>query len=110
MIVSDILPVYFSSQIEQTKIVLVGPFEACSSSPCENSGTCVDVNVDTFVCVCRDGYFGTNCGESEFVHCIQIVQEISMYNYFFYLLKPRNTTNRLTLCGSGRQDNLEPSI
>ena len=78
VIVADILSLYFSSQIEHTEIVFVGPFEACSSSPCENGGTCVDINVDTFVCVCRGGYFGTNCGESECAHCIQMVQEISI--------------------------------
>ena len=40
------------------------PWEACMSSPCDNGGSCIDVNVDTFICMCRDGYFGITCGES----------------------------------------------
>ena len=27
--------------------------------------TCIDVNVDTFICMCRDGYFGVACSESK---------------------------------------------
>ena len=33
------------------------PWVACLSSPCDNGGTCIDVNVDTYVCMCRDGFF-----------------------------------------------------
>ena len=39
----------------------VAPWVACVSSPCDNGGTCVDVNVDTFVCACRNGYYGETC-------------------------------------------------
>ncbi len=38
-----------------------GPGNSCESSPCMNGATCVDVNVDTFICVCRDGFFGITC-------------------------------------------------
>ena len=40
------------------------PWVACESSPCDNGATCVDVSVDTFICVCRDGYFGVECSDS----------------------------------------------
>ena len=78
------------------------PWVDCASSPCSNGGTCVDVNVDTFVCMCRDGYFGTDCGESEScIHYIQMAQEISVYIYFLYFPKPSHS-NRLTLYGRRR--------
>ena len=41
------------------------PWVTCVSSPCDNGGTCIDVNVDTFICMCRDGFFGTVCSESK---------------------------------------------
>ena len=44
-----------------TIVLFSVPWVACASSPCDNEGTCVDVNVDTFVCMCRDGYFGETC-------------------------------------------------
>ena len=37
------------------------PLEACSSSPCQKGGSCINVNVDTYVCMCRDGFFGITC-------------------------------------------------
>ena len=40
------------------------PWTACTSSPCGNYGTCLDVNVDTFICMCRDGYYGETCENS----------------------------------------------
>ena len=42
------------------------PWDSCTSSPCDNGGTCIDVNVDTFICTCRDGYFGVACGDSKY--------------------------------------------
>ncbi len=45
------------------------PFAACESSPCENGATCLDVAVDTFLCLCRGGYFGLTCSESECFSC-----------------------------------------
>ena len=44
------------------------PWVACASSPCSNEGTCVDVNVDTFVCACRDGYYGETCQYSKYFY------------------------------------------
>ena len=42
------------------------PWPACTSNPCENGGTCTDTSVNTFVCSCRDGYFGVTCEKSEY--------------------------------------------
>ena len=41
------------------------PWTACLSSPCDNGATCTDVNVDTFICSCRDGFFGTEYDQSK---------------------------------------------
>ncbi|RNA19946.1 crumbs -like protein [Brachionus plicatilis] len=35
-------------------------FDHCISSPCMNSATCVN-KLDKYVCLCDDGFFGTNC-------------------------------------------------
>ena len=43
-----------------------GEWTAGESSPSDNGATCIDVNVDTFICLCRDGYFGVSCSESRF--------------------------------------------
>ena len=42
-----------------------GPWIACQSSPCNNNATCIDVNVDTFICACTTGYFGVTCTDSK---------------------------------------------
>ncbi|XP_013397947.1 deleted in malignant brain tumors 1 protein-like [Lingula anatina] len=34
----------------------------CSSRPCQNGGTCVDM-VNSYRCLCSVGYYGTNCQE-----------------------------------------------
>ena len=54
---------YFFNQ--KCPICVIALIEACSSSPCSNGGSCIDVNVDTFVCLCRDGFFGATCYESK---------------------------------------------
>ena len=54
----------YSSQQKLTLYLFSAPWTACDSSPCDNGATCVDVNVDTFNCVCRDGFFGVSCSES----------------------------------------------
>ena len=37
----------------------------CSSSPCENNGTCTD-EVNSFTCGCLQGYSGRYCETGEF--------------------------------------------
>jgi len=40
-------------------------FDSCSSAPCRNSGTCVNVGDTSYRCVCAAGYRGFNCEEQE---------------------------------------------
>ncbi len=47
--------------------------KGCSSSPCNNGATCVDVNVDTFICVCRGGFFGVTCENSEYCYILRSI-------------------------------------
>ena len=49
----------------RTSCNFAAPWVACASSPCDNEGTCIDVNIDTFICACRDGYYGETCQNSE---------------------------------------------
>ena len=49
---------------------------ACKCSPCENGATCVDVNVDTFICVCSDGFFGVRCSNSK---CCDVSQRSNVH-------------------------------
>ncbi len=56
-----------------------GPGSSCSSSPCTNGATCVDVNVDTFICMCRDGFFGMTCENSEY--CCILIDLMSISSY-----------------------------
>ena len=34
----------------------------CDPDPCKNNGTCVS-GVSTFVCTCKEGFTGKDCGE-----------------------------------------------
>ena len=70
----------------QQLTVLVGPFDACSSTPCTNGGSCIDVNVDTFICLCRDGYFGTDCGQSKLKPALAILSALGLF--FSFSLNP----------------------
>jgi len=38
-------------------------YDECSSSPCQNSGTCIDLN-GAYQCVCASGHFGNECQNS----------------------------------------------
>ncbi|XP_053377701.1 neurocan core protein-like [Mercenaria mercenaria] len=39
-----------------------GELDMCSTSPCKNNGTCVEVG-DNYTCSCSDGFKGRNCEE-----------------------------------------------
>ena len=38
-------------------------FDECHSTPCQNGGTCED-QVNGFICLCADGYEGTQCQDN----------------------------------------------
>ena len=38
--------------------------DECSSSPCQNGGTCTDA-VNSYTCACVDGYNGDDCETSK---------------------------------------------
>ena len=46
------------------------PVDLCSSAPCQNSGTCVNVGGTSYHCVCAGGYRGSNCEEEEQSECL----------------------------------------
>ena len=60
---------------EQRKQIFpfIEPWETCLSSPCHISATCLDVNVDTFVCICADSYFGVTCSNSMYLKLIEVL-------------------------------------
>ena len=39
--------------------------DECSSTPCQNGGTCTDL-INAYDCACRDGYEGTDCETGNF--------------------------------------------
>lgn len=64
--------------IEQRLAVLVRPdfplflsfadINDCESNPCKNGGTCID-GVNSYKCICSDGWEGTYCETSEWSPC-----------------------------------------
>ena len=44
----------------------------CTLNPeqCQNGGTCSNVNADSYVCTCPNGYTGTNCETGELLNKI----------------------------------------
>ena len=42
----------------------ISDIDECSSSPCQNGGTCAD-KVNKFICSCAAGYTGARCEEGE---------------------------------------------
>lgn len=50
------IAIYFTIDIS----VFVAVDHSCDSSPCLNSGTCVNSG-DSFTCICQEGYEGAVC-------------------------------------------------
>ena len=66
----------------------------CQSSPCQNSGLCVDQR-DDFVCVCRPGFGGNTCGgERTLEKTVNFLVEASSEPY----QEAENTLGRNDLC------------
>ena len=68
VIIYDNLLIFLSECVMHFIFFMVkgDPLNSCESSPCTNGATCVDVNTDTFICVCRGGFFGVTCENSEY--------------------------------------------
>uniref|UniRef100_A0A0R3S3B5 Notch n=1 Tax=Elaeophora elaphi TaxID=1147741 RepID=A0A0R3S3B5_9BILA len=47
------------------KASVIGYCEKFSNKLCENGGTCVNVGIDDYRCVCLNGYSGKNCSRNE---------------------------------------------
>lgn len=45
--------------------VFVAKNSTCDSGPCENGGTCVGGGGEAFTCICKDGWEGPTCEQSE---------------------------------------------
>lgn len=46
--------------------VFVSDINDCESNPCKNGGTCID-GVNSYKCICSDGWEGAYCETSECV-------------------------------------------
>ena len=44
--------------------------DECSSSPCQNGGTCID-GINSYTCVCVPGHAGDNCEIGNMIAILQ---------------------------------------
>jgi hypothetical protein len=60
------------------------PVDTCSSQPCQNSGTCVQIGVTGYQCVCTEGFRGSNCEEEEQSEYLALhrIRCVAWYNGF----------------------------
>ena len=56
---------------------LLVDIDECSSNPCLNDGTCID-DVNSFSCLCADGFEGDFCNRGEH-RCMLIAKQAYMY-------------------------------
>ena len=52
-------------------LLLISDINECSSSPCQNGGSCVD-GVNKYTCKCAAGYGGTHCQTGELFDYLQV--------------------------------------
>ena len=68
--------------------------DECSSSPCQNGGTCIDA-VNSYTCDCVDGWTGTNCEASkiylDFLHYTSVCIYIYMFIDIYFHIHTLNT-------------------
>ena len=52
----------------------------CESNPCQNGGTCVNLeneNINIYQCICAEGFTGTNCEKRKnHCGCLQFILKI----------------------------------
>ncbi len=63
-VLSEANIVHINEGVKKNSELLSG--SPCSSSPCTNNSTCVDMKSETFLCLCRAGFFGETCGKSKY--------------------------------------------
>ena len=63
-------------------LFFVTDIDECTSSPCQNKATCVDL-IDSFRCDCIPGFSGIVCENSMFLYCLR---EPFLYCLTFYLV------------------------
>lgn len=78
----------------------------CSSKPCQNNGTCIDL-INRFECQCVPGYTGTQCEVGNIILSINNskFKETKQYSIYWYLQKVHRVTCQLGLisfCVFGR--------
>ncbi len=78
----------FSPQLCQWRtFVAVTGVMPCTSNPCQNGGTCVDLD-DSFSCTCRGGFGGTVCSSEFYSHRFSVLARLWIpwrldFLYFF---------------------------
>ena len=67
----------FITIINKTEI-LSENIDVCTSSPCQNGGTCVHgINyTTTYICKCDVGYVGQNCTKGIFIIAMLLTQNV----------------------------------
>ena len=68
----------------------------CSSSPCQNGGTCNNL-VNMYTCTCRAGYTGTHCATGQSIWC-SIWKFIGVTSSFLVLYPPTSEMAVQRLC------------
>ena len=62
-------------------------YAACSPNPCQNGGTCADVDVDgTPECTCADGFSGDICETGKISYDMRVEQLTKSIERFYYRL------------------------
>ncbi|XP_015761419.1 PREDICTED: ZP domain-containing protein-like isoform X3 [Acropora digitifera] len=56
-------PVKYNDPKSYIEDEVSGRLRACDSSPCKNGGTCEDRGLDSYDCICPEGYIGAKCGK-----------------------------------------------
>ena len=63
---ADTTPTTTATTTTTTTTTTLPPASSCKDRPCRNRGRCKDNPNGTYICSCRDGYYGDRC---QFTHC-----------------------------------------
>ena len=59
--------VHLNKTFIYSNLLFLGKGNPCQDYPCQNGGNCVD-EVNSFTCICADGFAGTLCRTGETNH------------------------------------------